>query len=56
MVEVATALPPEEMVVTTASVETAVLEALAPMPEAPVEAAETAPPAVTPTAEQTETP
>jgi hypothetical protein len=51
IVEVATAEPPEEMVVTTAAVEMAVLEAV--RPDAPVERAVAAPPEETPTAEQT---
>jgi len=54
MVEVVIALPAEETVVTTASVVTGTLEPATPL--APVEAASAAPPAVTPTAEQTETP
>jgi hypothetical protein len=48
MVEVVTALPADETVVTTASVVTGTLEP--PTPPAPEEAAAAAPPAVTPTA------
>jgi len=55
IVEVATALPPEEMVDTTASVETGTLEPATP-PVAVVATAAGAPPDVTPAAWQTEVP